>query len=550
MKLKFPTAQRLLPPLELSDDEREEFLTLATQLVDNTLNEYSEYNRRHQIRYRSQWKPVKKCENLTVFKETQSHRRQKRQQSIRATNGSGEHCSSSSNSSYSSSASASLSASENEWRMPKLLLAGTIVGGLDDVMYGLATFDAPSMLVNSTYIRDEVVDAEVLHEILGPTLEEPFRFLGIKWVVKDNSAVISAFTSPRDLVMLESIGVRILPSGKRVGYHLMYSLDLPGYGPLPTKSVLRGRVSSCALYRQLSNSTVDVYMPANFEPNGHPGERVAVASAANALISSWRSVLCAQNKKLAWLLTTARVKPAVWDVASTALSSCGTCGKAQGTFHKLTQCQLCDGPMCSRCRVEKKIGFCSTRKEIRRPVITLCTTCVTRTNQMSAFTIAREQVLAGRWTKLAAPDSDREIIEIEQAELMMAGLGPDLLDSKPSFDADPLIETYMDDSSDDEDIDPFVSHNPQRFSFERSATKEAKPHALELDSNICRDDMEETRVVVVRSSSRHMNVQLHPQEGPHSHHQEQLWRQMMQLQMAAEHVYQYTKRTGETHLRS
>uniref|UniRef100_K3WVS9 START domain-containing protein n=1 Tax=Globisporangium ultimum (strain ATCC 200006 / CBS 805.95 / DAOM BR144) TaxID=431595 RepID=K3WVS9_GLOUD len=315
MKLKFPTTQRLLPPLELSDDERDEFVALATQLVDNTLAEYSEYNRHHQIRYRSQWKPVKKRENLTVFKETQSHGRRKRQQSIRAAaNGGGEHSSS-------SSASASPPAPENEWTMPKLLLAGTIVGTLDDVMYGLAAFDVPSMLVNSTYVHGEVVDVEVLHEVLGPTPEEPFRFLGIKWIVKDNSAVISPFTSPRDLVVLESIGVRTLPSGERVGYHLMHSLDIEGYGPLPIKSVLRDRVSSCALYRQLPNSSVDAYIPANFELNGHPGKRAAVASAASGLIFSWRAVLCAQSKKLAWLLTIARVKPVVWDVTTTTSSS-------------------------------------------------------------------------------------------------------------------------------------------------------------------------------------------------------------------------------------
>ncbi|KAF1773890.1 hypothetical protein GQ600_16681 [Phytophthora cactorum] len=174
--------------------------------------------------------------------------------------------------------------SNSEWNMPTLLQVGTIEGTLNDVMYGLASFDAVGTLIKSSYTAEEVVDAETLYELQGPTPEEPFRFLGIKWVVKSTSSSVKAFVWPRDLTFIAATGILNRQGGERVGYHLMHSVDLgKGYGPLEGKRIVRGRISSCYLYRQTSSNTVDVYMKTNFEPNGSVHESVALLSAANSL---------------------------------------------------------------------------------------------------------------------------------------------------------------------------------------------------------------------------------------------------------------------------
>ncbi|KAF1326362.1 hypothetical protein FI667_g8494, partial [Globisporangium splendens] len=386
--MKFPTKQRLLLELTLSDSEKAHHVTLAKTLVSHTIAQYedydSEYN--HQVN-REQWKPVKHRESLTVYKQKKWHR--PKEMAPRH----GTHSSSSDSASSSAQ-------SRTSWSIPTLLMVGTIAGTLDDVMYGVATFDAPSMLLKTTYTHDELVDGEILNQIHGPTGDDPFRFLGLKWIVKGNPAAVSKIVRPRDLVFLESTGIQQLANGDRIGYHLMHSVDLPGYGPLKTKSILRGRVSSCIVFKQLENGTVDVYMKANFEPNGKVSESVAVLSAANGLTYCSRAVYCAQHKKLAWLLTN-RYKRSATVASDLRHSDCATCGKSARVFRRhLTTCQLCRGPMCSTCRVTKRISYIGSGvKEIDERAIPFCKGCVSSTSQKSAFAVAREEVLSGRWER-------------------------------------------------------------------------------------------------------------------------------------------------------
>uniref|UniRef100_K3WRW3 FYVE-type domain-containing protein n=1 Tax=Globisporangium ultimum (strain ATCC 200006 / CBS 805.95 / DAOM BR144) TaxID=431595 RepID=K3WRW3_GLOUD len=388
--MKFPTKQRLLPELTLSESEQAQHVTLAKTLVARTIAQYEDYDAVYNRQVsREQWKPVKHRESLTVYKQKKWPR--PKQMAPRH----GAHSSSSSNSSASSSA-----RPQTTWSVPTLFMVGTIVGTLDDVMYGVATFDAPSMLLKTTYTHDELVDGEILNQIHGPTGDDPFRFLGLKWIVKGSPAAVSKIVRPRDLVFLESTGIDQLENGDRVGYHLMHSVDLPGYGPLQNSSILRGRVSSCIVFKELENGTVDVYMKANFEPNGKVGESVAVLSAANGLIYCSRAVYCAQHKKLAWLLTN-RYKRAASVASDLRHCDCATCGKSARKFRRqLTTCQLCRGPMCSTCRVVKRISYIGSGvKEIDERVVPFCKGCVSSTSQKSAFTIAKEEVLSGRWER-------------------------------------------------------------------------------------------------------------------------------------------------------
>ncbi|KAF1317603.1 hypothetical protein FI667_g14647, partial [Globisporangium splendens] len=570
MKLKFPLSQPILPPLELSEDDKHDYVALARRLVGATLDEYGDYNRRHQV-VRSQWKPVKRRENLTVYKETKAHRHKRRASSLAGLSGSlpqsnshsnsrsrSQSRSSSSHSSAQSYATTTAEASAmhgaSEWVMPRLLMVGTIVGTLDDVMYGLSTFDPPSMLLNTSYMGDEVIDAAFLSKIVLPTPEEPYRFVGIKWIVKDNPPVVNSFVSPRDLLYLESKGIWTLPNGDRVGHHLMHSLDIPGYGPLPSNTnVLRGRLSSCILYKQLANNTVDVFMTTNFEPNGSTGEFVSVMSAANGLIYCWRSVLCAHNKKLAWLLRNRRRKATF--AAGTggsileARESCGTCGKVQGKFRHLSQCQLCAGPMCSRCRVDKKLSFTagSGVKQIRQIGFQLCTTCVSNASHTNAFVIAREEILSGSGGSVPYTLAESEYTVTSS---MTAG------SMEPSFEDedDPLVENLIVDSGDSEDEESHHSHrvaSKHRFSFESHPSVMGSPDFQSAISSAFEERetlSESASVIEVNPLAR--TVHAEPlRVAPYPATQEQLWRQMAQLNMAAETVYQYTKRTGETHLR-
>uniref|UniRef100_K3WRW4 FYVE-type domain-containing protein n=1 Tax=Globisporangium ultimum (strain ATCC 200006 / CBS 805.95 / DAOM BR144) TaxID=431595 RepID=K3WRW4_GLOUD len=530
------------------------------------------------------------------------------------------------------SATANASGRSAEWRMPTLLMLGSIVGSLDDVMYGASTFDAPSMLLKTTYTHDELIDGEILNQIQGPTPEEPFTFLGIKWIVKGNHSGIASVVRPRDLVILESTGIETRWNGERYGYHLMHSVDLPEYGPLKRKSVLRGRVSSCVVYRELANGTVDVYMKANFEPNGNVGESVAILSAANGLSYCWRSVVCAQNKKLSWMLETkenwttggGQPRSTTASIRATDTSNgkkkskdkhacCSVCRKSANAFRHMSSCQLCQFPMCSRCRVTKKLSCVGEtwRKEILQQDVTLCKSCVTRSTKSDTYQVARDEVLSGKWDVDESDNLSFELLPRQQRntqaeheqqrrrklttdngfdrtlKLSIARMqseedaGSSYAESFPisgnlwpsSFESDTQLEgdfRYTENTTRPSELPPvrtstnFVnvsSTDASGATTPSAAARSTQPsHFVDLSdvtssefarfSSQFNQPKEESAYPMYAPSCTRRSAASSASSTGLSQHQQQLLHQMEQLRVAAEQVYQYTKHNSEVHARS
>ncbi|KAF1326361.1 hypothetical protein FI667_g8495, partial [Globisporangium splendens] len=665
--MKFPTKERVLPDLALTSAERDQFKLTAKVLVEDTIAQYETYTRIHQRKIsRAQWKPVKKRENLTVFRERRRFvRHQNAVNATAAGNDALEYQINDENDdvllepiltpstvrstlSHQAPAMAIMGATADrstvnrpttvatagcsaEWRMPTLLMLGSIVGSLDDVMYGVSTFDGPSMLLKTTYTHDELIDGEILNQIQGPTPEEPFTFLGIKWIVKGNHSGIAAVVRPRDLVILESTGIETRWNGERYGYHLMHSVDLPEYGPLKQKSVLRGRVSSCVVYRELANGTVDVYMKANFEPNGNVGESVAILSAANGLSYCWRSVVCAQNKKLSWMLETKENWTTGGDeprstTASTRTTEtsngkkkskdkhvcCNVCRRSSNAFRHMSSCHLCQLPMCSRCRVTKKLSCVGEtwRKEIFQRDVMLCKSCVTRSTKSDTYQVARDEVLSGKWDVDESDNLSFELLpgqrgntraEHEQQrrkfttdngldrtlKLSIARMqseedaGSSYAESFPisgnlwasSFESDTQLEgdfRYTENAAQSSEL-PLVRTSTNFVNVSSTDTSGATTpsatarntqpsHFVDLSdvtssefarfsSQFNRPKEESAYPLFPPSYTRRSAASSASSTGL-SQHQQQLLHQMEQLRVAAEQVYQYTKHNSEVHARA
>ncbi|KAG6964505.1 hypothetical protein JG688_00007664 [Phytophthora aleatoria] len=400
MSHRFPIQEAVFPPLQLSESAKDKFVNTALMQLTRALRDYDKYqkwqaSRPPSLRYQlhpAMWKPIKTCEQLTVYRRvpaddavvtapTGGSRRRARSRTLEAMRlaaaTGADSVSSAPKESVTDSSwpgiptRGSGPTSNSEWNMPTLLQVGTIEGTLNDVMYGSASFDAVGTLIKSSYTAEEVVDAETLYELQGPTPEEPFRFLGIKWVVKSTSSSVKAFVWPRDLTFIAATGILNRQGGERVGYHLMHSVDLgKGYGPLEGKRIVRGRISSCYLYRQTSSNTVDVYMKTNFEPNGSVHESVALLSAANSLTYCLKSSLCAQNKKLSWLLAHPKIDNT--EAGSARLSTMrikkrNDCGK------KLS----CPG---------------QGHKTVEQRSVVICTHCLTHARKLNSLEIAEQEV--------------------------------------------------------------------------------------------------------------------------------------------------------------
>ncbi|RLN68070.1 hypothetical protein BBJ28_00001168 [Nothophytophthora sp. Chile5] len=392
MSGKFPLPLPPFPPLALADSERDRLEALAHRLIRKALADHDAHRQAGAKVDAGGWKLVRKCEQLAMYKRTEPstwHQPPRARRQARPRPG--------------SSDDDSPNQERVRQKMPMLLQVGAVRGSLDEVMYATTTVDAPAMLLKTTYTEDTLLDAETLCQLRGPSAARPFRFLGVKWIVKGTPSVARApMVRPRDLVFVEATGILMREgSNERVGYHLMHSVSVPGYGPLDDKKIVRGQLSACTLYTEAPNApgAVEVYMKARFEPNGAVNETVATLSASLGFMYCAKAVVCAQNKKLSWLLRSSPDAPGHHPPSKAAgmprQRRCPICSKGFSMFSGTTNCELCFTVVCTGCFVKKKLSFAKPEsKTIIQRSVAFCTSCLTHARRMDAFDIARQEVLS------------------------------------------------------------------------------------------------------------------------------------------------------------
>lgn len=342
--------------LQLSLADERSLEEIAYQLVHETLEKYETHLNQNRSQVNTDtWKFVKRREDVSVFVE----RRQ-------------------------------VAASD----LPVLMATGTIVGDLDDVMYGVANETQDAMRLKTSYVEDHLVDASVLATIAKPTVADPFRVLCVKWAVKGRPLHIRSIIRNRDLVYLESTGVAPLSNGERIGFQLLHSVEFPQVPAID--SAVRGNMSICCLYRQHSSKTVELYMKGFLDPAGGIMRAIVVQSAAEVMVSVWKNVYCAQMKKLAWAIRRsdkgASSQHSV--VLRTQQDSCASCDK-RSLMPKLSggaHCRLCLQFVCSSCKLVKKLSFISPDRRLMQQRITFCVLCLTEATNKSAMAIASDEV--------------------------------------------------------------------------------------------------------------------------------------------------------------
>ncbi|CAH0513275.1 unnamed protein product [Peronospora belbahrii] len=193
---------------------------------------------------------------------------------------------------------------ENKWKTPRLMMSvGSIGSSLDDVMYGVVMADAQDMMLKTAIMRNLLTDGAVLAQIDGPSSDVPFRFLGIKWLVRGPPAIFRGFVQLQDLVVIEATGVFTRSNGDRIGYQVLHSVDLDGYDTLPGHCLMRGRISSCNIFiEKQSGRRVDVYVRGYAEKHGKLLNSVVLKTASTEFLSACNAAECSQVKKLQWFL--------------------------------------------------------------------------------------------------------------------------------------------------------------------------------------------------------------------------------------------------------
>uniref|UniRef100_H3GDG5 FYVE-type domain-containing protein n=1 Tax=Phytophthora ramorum TaxID=164328 RepID=H3GDG5_PHYRM len=551
----------VLPPVELTTEQREKYRVLATQLLSNTLRDYDIYSAdpRQRRMSRRRWKPVKTRDHITVYKE-----RYPTPSPLGSSNRLVGQPSRTSRASFADRV--SMAFKSNEWTEPKLLVAtGWIEGTLDDVMYGVASPDAQSMLVKATVVKNTLINGAVLACIDAPCSADPFRFLGVKWFVKGPPTALHGIVRPRDLVFIEATGITTRPNGERVGYQLLHSVDPPQYRDMMPRSgmdVTRGRISSCSIFREMPaglgsrHSKVDVYVKGYVEAHGKLLDSVALTAASTGFMSSWNTVECANLKKLMWCFrqlpdrgrdkrrhthkarrssrrshasssvscpsrshhdyldaSVYRSPRGPESLSQESPSSCGTCTKRLGKLvNGAISCGLCSQDTCARCRVSRTLKEANNDLWLRQEEVLICKRCVLRVDHLAAVDVARAEVQVDCCSRESKGDSSFA----GMASFASTGVTTDTGASILTLPTEEEYSLSVLSPSADQPMDSFRGIDPG------TKTHEDIPEHEEDDDKV--------EKVVLSDRER----------------REQIWSQMVELRMVAESIYKLTLETTES----
>ncbi|KAF1323234.1 hypothetical protein FI667_g10719, partial [Globisporangium splendens] len=519
--------------LKLSPEDEQKCRRIARHALRKALAEYDQFGPPQQRKFdKSRWKVIMTHETSTVYLDRETGFQKPKSSNAtddsqeRKTNprdpssGSLPSWSLHSQSSHSEASQDDHDDDESEfqegiggsWKMPELVVSGTMPGTLDDVMYGMLTPDSAEFMLRTAYVDDHIQDGAVLYQIEMPTPDAPFQFLGVKWCIKDIPLQYKKLVWPRDFVFVEAMGILYRPDGSRLGYLIRHSVNLTGCGDLNHHGILRAVSTSASIYTPLPDNMVDIFVRGRANTHGKMKQGLSISLAAYAYLSSSKAVLAAKSKKLMGLV---RRNDKNWTPAADLTSSrhaCALCSKKFGTLTSVGTCRVCRQQMCSKCRLTRSLSFANEANDydIEQMTAVFCINCVAQANQASAFDIARDEVLSGRYGYVPPPESQEpepreSTANIER--LLSFGLGPSVSSvSDCSF------------SSDDEEEYEVEYYNAAPAAATDAAAPSPMPSPNVLD---------------------HQNLQ-----------RQELWKKMSELRLQAESVYQLTKLTSDLHMNS
>ncbi|KUF85980.1 hypothetical protein AM587_10005917 [Phytophthora nicotianae] len=220
---------------------------------------------------------------------------------------------------------------------------------------------------------------------------QPF-LLEMKWM---ELSVRSRLVKNHDYVYVEVTGTRHLPSGERVGYHLLHSVDVPVARRLP--DCVRAQLSVCSFFRQESKTSVAVYTLGMTDTMDDRARRVIQPHFVNILLSTFKRAPSVDKKILE------KRDSEVGTGASLSRGNCVTCSKRPWRLGSAATCNVCSGFVCNSCKVVKELSFMTPELDMTKRRVIFCSSCAIDEN-VSEFSAAETSSCTSSWG--TAHDSD------------------------------------------------------------------------------------------------------------------------------------------------
>ncbi|KAI9910931.1 hypothetical protein PsorP6_011107 [Peronosclerospora sorghi] len=271
--------------------------------------------------------------------------------------------------------------------IPLIVATGDIDGSIEDVAFGALAHTDEAWYERNSYVKNDNFDGrKILASFQLPTLDDPFRYVGVKWATR----YIAAFSSRRDLLFVESSGIALDSDDERVYYSLAHSIEVDECPPFPSHlNIVRMNLSICFIMRQISSRTIEVYARGYTDMGGNLPATIGLNVFAQGIADVVGIVESSYLRKLCWMLVHRDAS-----ASTTAPSACcGVCGKKNKTFSTLMQtrstCAICRDPICQKCSIQKTL-LLDAHAGVERD-LTFCISCVLNAQKLSAWDVAAAQ---------------------------------------------------------------------------------------------------------------------------------------------------------------
>ncbi|KAG7379114.1 hypothetical protein PHYPSEUDO_009061 [Phytophthora pseudosyringae] len=297
--------------------------------------------------------------------------------------------------------------------VPTVFSHGVFPGTVEDMALAfLADTDARSHMRFSTNKEQVVEDTRILAQIRGPTKDDPFRFLGVKWCTNMPSRTVSLVVKPRDYLIIESTGMALDSNGERFTYLLNHSIELDEVPNFRDFGLVRITYSACHIMKPHDNGeAVEEYARGFLVVGGSFSVRVGVIQFAEGIVAIPRVLEEAFLKKLAWMMHDQHR----WSTSSSnssetsssfssssgtkslleKTSSCPCChGKLSsrrlGSFmEKSSGCRLCRRAVCHKCTIKKMLPVEGARgRHMKKKEREFCLDCYLKAKRLPAWNVA------------------------------------------------------------------------------------------------------------------------------------------------------------------
>ncbi|ETL39807.1 hypothetical protein L916_08888 [Phytophthora nicotianae] len=270
--------------------------------------------------------------------------------------------------------------------VPLVIATGVIDGTVEDVAFGAFANTRKSWITRNSYVHNDVFDdRKVLATLQLPSEEDPFRSVTIKW----STGNYGAFTTRRDFLYVESMGMAFDSDGEKIFYNLIHSIELDDCPPLDKRhNIIRVQMSTCYIARQVKDNSVEMFCRGFVDPRGEMMESYGILMLAHNVSACSGYVECSNLKKLSWM---ARRSDTASPLTGTDCSVCHKSLKKLGLLQSPSGCTICRCLTCNKCSVQKKLTIDVT-KEILQKSFTFCLSCVIEAKELSAWELAAAAV--------------------------------------------------------------------------------------------------------------------------------------------------------------